>query len=87
MTLLDKIRLAIFGPDDTLTVEEAEADYRAAKERYDAAVERGDTRDLNRCLTALNVALNAMLRAHSDATRLHTHRASFPVRSRPARAA
>lgn len=86
MTLADFILTAIFGAPDNRSLEEAEADYRAAKERYDNAVERGDTRDQNRCLKVLNVALNAMLRAHSDASRLHTHRARLPARSRPARA-
>lgn len=86
MSIIDKIRIAVFGPDDTRTLEEAEADYIAAKARYDDAVDRGDKRGQGEALKLLNPALNAVLRAHSDATRLHTHRDRFPVRSRPARA-
>lgn len=62
MSLIDKIRLAILGPDTS--VEEAEAAYIAAKKDYDQAVERKDTRGQNACLKALNVALNDMLRVH-----------------------
>lgn len=86
MTITRFILTAIFGPDDTRTLEQAEADYIAAKARYDDAVERGDKRGQGEALKLLNPALNAVLRAHSDATRLHTHRDRFPVRSRPARA-
>jgi hypothetical protein len=63
------IRTAIFGPVEDRS-EQAEADYLAAKERYDDAVARRDTRGQNAALKALNVALNEMLRAHSDAKRV-----------------
>ena len=86
MTLASFILTAIFGPTDTRSLEEAEADYIAAKERYDACVARGDKRGQGDALKVLNPALNAVLRAHSDAARLHTQRARFSVRSRPARA-
>ena len=63
MTLASFIRTAIFGPDTS--IEDAEAAYIQAKAGYDDAVVRRDTRDQNRCLKALNVALNDMLRVHS----------------------
>lgn len=62
MSILDKIRLAILGPDTSL--EEAEASYQQAKADYDDAVVRRDTRAQNAHLKTLNVALNDMLRVH-----------------------
>lgn len=61
MTLLDRILTAIFGPDDARALEEAEADYIAAKERYDACVARDDDRGAGQALPVLNRALNRML--------------------------
>lgn len=84
MTLLDKIRLAILGPALS-SLEEAEAAYQSAKARYSEAQSRGDKRGMGEAWRAMNRALNKTL-AHSDASRLHTHRASFGSRSRSARA-
>lgn len=64
MTLLDKIMTAIFGPPFP-SLEEAEAEYLTAKERFDRAQERGDKRGMGQALPELNKALNHMLAVES----------------------
>lgn len=83
MTLLSCIQTAIFGPEHTVSIEESEAAYKAAKDQYDDAVERGDTRAMGVAWRAMRSAMNDMLRVHSVASRRHPHRAGFSARSRP----
>lgn len=67
MSLWTRILTGIFGPLDDRSVEEAEADYIAAKQLYDACVSKRDTRGQGHALKELNTALNHMLRVHYDA--------------------